>query len=134
MTTCLILFLGLPRLCIEVLHGSKEEMDAAQSKSICQLVLDWIHSQWLEDQKLSLETLAGKKHLLYLGKNNTMQDCDGIEEGSANDSDIIKDYKKVNQQMPKSGKKVGRPRSYFILLGIPLLVTHLKSASIEVEN
>jgi YesN/AraC family two-component response regulator len=70
-------FSGLPRLCIEVLHNSKEEMDAAQSKSICQLVLDWIHAQWLEDQNLTLETLAGKKHLLYVGKNNTMQ---GLQE------------------------------------------------------
>ena len=60
----------------------------------------------MEDEKLTLENLVNKKHLLYLGKDNTLEDCDGIEEGSAKDSDIVQDYKKVNQQLPSRGKKV----------------------------
>jgi len=46
-----------------------------------------------------------------MAPDNTLQDCDGIADGSAIDSDIIQDYKKGNQmhlQMNpnKTGKKV----------------------------
>lgn len=80
----------------------------AQNQSVCQLVLDWIHRQWLDDEKLTLDQLKSKKHLLYMGKNNSLEDCEDIEEGSPNDSDIVQDYKKVNQQIPKQNKKVRR--------------------------
>jgi hypothetical protein len=65
-----------------------------------------------------------------MAPDNTLQDCDGIAEGSAIDSEIIQDYKKGNQmhlQMNpnKTSKKVLRqfrsmpicrnffPRKYF---------------------
>ena len=32
-----------------------------------------------------------------MAPDNTLQDCDGIAEGSAIDSEIIQDYKKGNQ-------------------------------------
>jgi hypothetical protein len=35
-----------------------------------------------------------------MAKDNALQDCEEIEEGSPNDSDIIQDYKKHNQQLP----------------------------------
>ena len=39
-----------------------------------------------------------QRYLLFLAGDNTLQDCDGIAEGSAIDSEIIQDYKKGNQK------------------------------------
>ena len=52
-----------------------------------------------------------QRYLLFMAPDNTLQDCDGIVEGSAIDSEIIQDYKKGNQmhlQMNpnKTSKKV----------------------------
>ena len=38
--------MSLPRLEVEVLHSCREEIQASQSKSLCKLVLDWVHAQW----------------------------------------------------------------------------------------
>lgn len=100
--------LSLDRICVEVLHSSKEEHDLAQPEPISRMVLDWIHDLWLEDDKLTLSHLKEKKHLLYMAKDNTLQDCEEIEEGSANDSEIIQDYKKNNKLPKNQGKKVKR--------------------------
>ena len=49
---------SLPRIRIEILHLSKEEKEQALAKPLCELALDWIRSQWLEDESLNLETLS----------------------------------------------------------------------------
>lgn len=42
-----------------------------------------------------------------MAADNTLQDCEVIEQGSANDSDFIQDYKKSNQHLTqKANKKV----------------------------
>ncbi len=101
---------SVDRVCVEVLHGSREELELAQSRSLSQLVLDWIHGQWLEDERLTLEAIKDKKHLLFLDKDNSLEDCQAIEEGSPHDSEIIQDYKKTNmhQHQSKQAKKVRR--------------------------
>ena len=48
-----------------------------------------------------------------MSKDNTLQDCTEVEEGSEHDSDLIQDYKKSNQQhleKPKAKRLVGRQR------------------------
>ncbi|XP_059092667.1 influenza virus NS1A-binding protein homolog isoform X2 [Tigriopus californicus] len=104
--------MALPRICIEVLHNTKVDIEAAKSEPLCQLALDWIHIQWLEDEKLTLDSMTTKRHLLYVGRENKLEDCKGIEEGSPNDSEIIQDYKKTNQkQLPRQMKKIRRHSS-----------------------
>ena len=49
---------SLPRIRIEILHLSKEEKEQALAKPLCELALDWIRSQWLEDESLNLDTLS----------------------------------------------------------------------------
>jgi hypothetical protein len=54
-----------------------------------------------------------QRYLLFLAADNTLQDCDGIAEGSAIDSEIIQDYKKGNQKHlqlnpNKTSKKVNK--------------------------
>ena len=104
-------FLTLPRFCVEVLHCSKEERDAVQPRPLCELVLDWAHKAWLDDKSVHIdETFLQKSTLLIMSKDNSLQDCSTVEEGSANDSDLIKDYKKSNQHLekPKTRPRLGR--------------------------
>ena len=42
-----------------------------------------------------------KSTLLIMSKNNSLKDCKEVEEGSAQDSDLIQDYKKSNQRLDK---------------------------------
>jgi len=101
---------SLPRIRIEILHLSKEEKDQALARPLCELALDWIRSQWIEDEKLDLETLSQRRNLLFVAGDHTLQDCDIIEQGSVNDSDVIQDYKKENQHFPsKLAKKRRQP-------------------------
>ncbi len=74
---------------------------------LSQLVLDWIHAQWLEDEKLTLDMLGAKKHLLYSPTDSKkLSDCQGVQEGSETDSELVQDYKKINKEMAQEGKKV----------------------------
>lgn len=105
-------FLALPRFCVEVLHSSKDEIDAVQPQPLCQLVLEWAHRKWLDDKNVDVDTcFVQKSTLLIMNKNNTLDDCKDVEEGSERDSDLIQDYKKSNQHLEKNNKgkeKVGR--------------------------
>ena len=104
-------FLTLPRFCVEVLHVSKEERDAVQPRPLCELVLDWAHKAWLDDKSVNIDdTFLQKPTLLIMSKDNSLQDCSTVEEGSPNDSDLIKDYKKSNQHLekPKTRPRLGR--------------------------
>jgi len=103
-------FLALPRFCVEVLHTSREERDAVQPRPLCELVLDWAHQKWLDDDSVEIdETFMEKSTLLIMSKNNSLKDCKEVEEGSAQDSDLIQDYKKSYQHLDKpKSKKVSR--------------------------
>lgn len=102
-------FLALPRFCVEVLHVSKEERDAAQARPLCELVLDWAHRKWQDDDSVDIEEcFLLKSSLLIMSKDHSLKDCKDVEEGSAHDSDIIQDYKKKsNTDKPKT-RKVNR--------------------------
>ena len=49
-----------------------------------------------------------QRNLLFVAGDHTLQDCEIIEQGSVNDSDVIQDYKKENQHLTqtKVAKKV----------------------------
>ena len=53
-----------------------------------------------------------QRNLLFVAGDHTLQDCDIIEQGSVNDSDVIQDYKKENQHYPSkaANKKVRDPQ------------------------
>ena len=63
-----------------------------------------------------------QRNLLFVAGDHTLQDCDIIEQGSVNDSDVIQDYKKENQHYPSkaANKKVRDPQIlYFIYSKVP---------------
>ena len=60
-----------------------------------------------------------------MAPDNTLQDCDGIAEGSAIDSEIIQDYKKGNQMhLQMNPSKISKKVCwwFFVLLPIALLI------------
>jgi len=102
---------SLERIRVEVLHARREELEMTQARSLSQLVLDWVHREWLEDDRLTLDALKAKTHLLFLSSDHALDDCEVIAEGSANDSEIVQDYKQTNAQQAQAkaaSKKVPR--------------------------
>ena len=100
-------FLALPRFCIEVLHSSKEERDAVQPKPLCELVVDWAHKKFLDDNSVEIdEAFLQQSTLLIMSKDNSLKDCRDIEEGSPQDSELIHEYKKSNQHLEKPKVRV----------------------------
>ena len=49
---------SLPRICLEILHLTKEEKEMAIARPLCELVLDWIREQWLDDETFAVEHLT----------------------------------------------------------------------------
>ena len=98
-------FMALPRLCVEVLHAVKEERDAVQARPLSELVLDWAHRKWLDDASCTLDGIVEKQPTMLImnPSDNSLRDCQEVEEGSAQDSEIIQDYKKNNQHFEKNG-------------------------------
>eukprot|EP00096_Caligus_rogercresseyi_P001144 TRINITY_DN1179_c0_g1_i1.p1 TRINITY_DN1179_c0_g1~~TRINITY_DN1179_c0_g1_i1.p1 ORF type:complete len:564 (+),score=160.24 TRINITY_DN1179_c0_g1_i1:20-1711(+) len=101
---------ALPRICLEILHNSKEALESILVPNLCQLCLIWIHQQWNEDENLTIEDLTSKGYLLFIAEDNTLQDCELIGDDSQINSERIQDYKK-SSQTTKSKKS---PRSYSI--------------------
>ena len=61
-----------------MLCATRDELDAAASlpEKLSRRVLDWLHVQWLDDDRLTIEDLKKKKHLLYLSPDdNAFRDC-----------------------------------------------------------
>ena len=103
-------FLALPRFCVEVLQSSKEEVEIVRPQPLVSLVLEWAHKKWQDDNTVEIDqTFVEKSTLLIMSKDNTLQDCTEVEEGSEHDSDLIQDYKKSNQHLEKpKARLVGR--------------------------
>jgi len=101
-------FFALPRIDVEVLCATRDELEvaAALPEKLSRRVLDWLHVQWLDDDRLTIAGLQEKKHLLYLSPaDNAFRDCQSLEEGSPGFSEIVQDYKKVNRKDSKEGKQ-----------------------------
>lgn len=102
-------FLALPRVCVEILHPSKEERDTVQARPLCELVLEWAHHKWQDDDAVQVDTFLAKSSLLIMSSDHSLKDCKDVSEGSAMDSDLILDYKKSNQHFEKPNtKKISR--------------------------
>ena len=61
-----------------MLCATRDELDAAAAlpEKLSRRVLDWLHVQWLDDDRLTIDDLRRKKHLLYLSPDdNAFRDC-----------------------------------------------------------
>lgn len=75
--------------------------------SLCQLVLDWIKRQVL-DESIEIQTLYEKMHMLYLAMDNSLQDCSDLPTEDISNTDIVRDYKKLSLKNAPSAQKTKR--------------------------
>ena len=91
------------------------------------LVLDWAHQKWLDDDSIEIdEAFMQKSTLLIMSKDNSLKDCKEVEDGSAQDSELIQDYKKSNQHLDKPKVNIcfiKTPRAYFKKIIKPLTIS-----------
>ncbi|XP_035224105.1 influenza virus NS1A-binding protein homolog isoform X1 [Stegodyphus dumicola] len=97
--------LALPTIPVELLQNSHEEKIATNLKHMCDMVLDWVKAI-TDDQDISIDDLTQKVHMLYLNPDRTLHDCNDIENGDLQDSEVIQDYKKLSRKVsvPGTGK------------------------------
>lgn len=96
--------LALPTIPVELLQNSHEEKRATNTKHMCDMVLDWV-KRFTEDQNGDIEDLTQKVHMLYLNPDRTLHDCNDIENGDVQDSEVIQDYKKLSKKVSNANKK-----------------------------
>lgn len=89
---------GLPKIKVEILHNNPEERAATNEKQLLAIVLDWIRKSF--DSSTNMETLTAKIFMLYYSKSDkTLHDCDDIQHGDSNYSDVIQDYKQMSRKL-----------------------------------
>ncbi|KAB7494902.1 Influenza virus NS1A-binding-like protein B [Armadillidium nasatum] len=98
--------LGVPKILLNVIHGSKDEANMT-SRALCNLSLEWVRKQ-MEEEELSMQMLQEKTYLLYLNLDNSLHDCADIQTGSANDTELVQDYKKISRKLSQPNLKVRR--------------------------
>lgn len=110
--------LALPQIPVELLQSTSEEIQATNEQHLCEMVLDWVKKSFDDDK---LNVLSEKVHLLYLNEDHSLHDCNDIENGEMQDSDLIQDYKKLSRRLStpsgKNGTKKGvitpaKPRNF----------------------
>ncbi|CAL4058787.1 unnamed protein product, partial [Meganyctiphanes norvegica] len=98
--------LGVPKLQVAVIHSSQEEA-AITGHALSRLVLDWVKRMITTDE-YTLDALKDKKHMLYLSSDNSLHDCMDIQNGAANDSEMVQDYKKMSRKQSGNNLKSRR--------------------------
>lgn len=106
---------ALPRVQVEVLRNSQGEIDIAHGEHLCNLILDWIRQDF-ENEDVAVNALTEKVHLLYVNIDHSLHDCNDIQNGDFNDSDIIQDYKKKSKQY---GLPPGKNKKKSLIAPIP---------------
>jgi influenza virus NS1A-binding protein len=89
----------LSKVQVEFLLNSDEERAATNEKHVFNMVLDWIHRSF-DREELNLLNISEKMFMLYFNKNDKiLHDCNEIENGANDDSDIIQDYKRLSRRL-----------------------------------
>ena len=90
---------GLPKVQVEVLLNSDEERAAINEKHVFNMVVEWIHVSF-DREELNMANICEKMFMLYVNKSDkTLHDCNDIENGEHNDSELIQDYKRESRRL-----------------------------------
>lgn len=99
---------ALPRVQVEVLRNSQGEIDVSQNQQLCSLIMDWI-KQEIDNEDIFINTLSEKVHMLYINIDHSLNDCNNIQIGDVNDSEIVQEYKCRSKQYASSNKGKKKP-------------------------
>ncbi|RWS14423.1 Influenza virus NS1A-binding-like protein, partial [Dinothrombium tinctorium] len=95
----------LPKIQIEVLQNSSEERDLTNKKHLFNMVVEWIRKNFGNDN-FNMDLITEKLHMLYLSKaDKNLHDCNDIEIGDSNYTDVIKDYKTLSRRLSAPKKQ-----------------------------
>ena len=90
---------SLPKVQVEVLLNSDEERAAINERHVFNMVNEWIHTSF-DREELNVTNICEKKFMLYLNKSDKcFHDCNEIENGANDDSDLIQDYKRESRRL-----------------------------------
>lgn len=97
---------SLDKVQVEVLLSSDEERAAINSRHVFDMVMEWIRGSF-DREELKVDNLCEKMFMLYLNKaDKCLHDCNEIENGANDDSDLIQDYKRVSRKLSFPAKSV----------------------------
>ena len=96
----------LPRVQVEVLLNTDEERASINEKHVFNMVNEWIHISF-DREELNVTNISEKLFMLYLNKaDKSLHDCNDIENGTTDDSDLIQDYKRESRRLRIQPKPV----------------------------
>ncbi|ESP03245.1 hypothetical protein LOTGIDRAFT_237773 [Lottia gigantea] len=90
-------FFSLPNLQIEIVGRKEDVTDSEQISHLLDLVLIWAQNN-LQGKKNKLDRLTEQMNLLYLTRDNTLQDCQEFEDEELKEDDGIQDYRKLKRK------------------------------------
>ncbi|CAG2103509.1 unnamed protein product, partial [Medioppia subpectinata] len=90
---------ALAKVQVEVLVNSDEERAAINERHVFNMVLEWIHTSF-DREMLNVTNICEKMYMLFINKSDKcLHDCNEIENGGNDDSDLIQDYKRESRRL-----------------------------------
>lgn len=90
-----------------MLYANREERNAVNEKQLLALVLDWIRKLFdANGSNVTLDTMTEKIFMLYFNKSDRrLHDCEDIEAGDSNHTDVVQEYKRISRKLSFSNSK-----------------------------
>lgn len=93
--------LTLPRIQVEIIGADTLDLTNSKDRHLLGMVVRWLETS-VEGRK-TLNTFMDHVNVLYLSADNTLRDCENVDDFSLNNADIIKDYKKLKKKRHSAG-------------------------------
>jgi hypothetical protein len=99
---------ALPKVQVEVLLNSDEERAAINEKHAFNMVVEWIRASF-DRELLNATNICEKMFMLFVNKlDKRLHDCNEIESGTTDDSDLIQDYKRESRRLSFPAKEAAK--------------------------
>ncbi|WAR31846.1 NS1BB-like protein [Mya arenaria] len=114
-------FYGLKKISLEIVVPDELRINSAVNEEVLPGVMTWLKEK-LPDCKNKIEFLTENNIMLYLNSNNSVTDCNDVEDATIQENDLVKDYKRLTQKK-QSGKVINKDsispetmeRSYMVI-------------------
>ncbi|KAK6195303.1 hypothetical protein SNE40_000763 [Patella caerulea] len=90
-------FYGLPNLQVEVVGADEDLLESSQQSHLFELLLIYV-KEHQNTKKFKLERLIEQLNVLYLTRDNTLQDCKDFEDKSLKEDEGVQDYRKLKRK------------------------------------
>ncbi|XP_045190861.1 influenza virus NS1A-binding protein homolog B-like isoform X2 [Mercenaria mercenaria] len=90
-------FYGLSRISLEIVAPDEHQVNRASNDEILPQVLHWLKDK-IATCKNKLEPLTEDMIVLYLNSDNSLTDCDEVDDEVIQDNEVVQDYKKLTRR------------------------------------